>query len=157
MHPDDFLKIVGAAVGTGHATVAGMLARGYGFAGYYSRRLNEGLEDTGVLVNARLVDLRGSQETSSIPHVSDFAEFVEEIVRQNYPTGKGKRTIKTDVYGKTIPLAAIDFSEMVVVYPVAQIGKMMARLRPTPKSKLPSFLDFDNKSVLLKLLRAKIW
>ena len=43
-----------------------------------------------------------------------------------------------------------------MAYPVAQISKMMGRLKGK-KSALPGFLDFENKSEVLKILRTKVW
>ena len=156
MRREDFLRIIGAEEGTEYAPVAGMLSSGYGFAGYYNSRLNEDMERTCVLINARLVDLRGIQESRSAPRISDFAEFVEQIVRQNYQAKDAPQAARSDMYGKSIPLAAISLDEIAVAYPVAQIGKMMGRLKGK-KTVLPGFLDFESKSEVLKILRTKVW
>jgi len=174
----DFLRIIGAGDDVEYAPVAGMLSCGYGFAGYFNGRLNDDLDDTCILVNVRLVDLRESaDEAVGRPRISDFTEFVEEIVRLTYdedapeppapeevPADDGDdrvalsahHTAHSDVYGKSIPLAAIPFWQMSVVYPVAHIGKMMDDLRRERKH-LPSFLDLDNKSIILRFLRKRLW
>ena len=156
MTKTDFLRLVGAGEGVEYAPVAGMLRNGYGFAGYFNSQLNEGMEDTFVLLNARLVDMRGESDTRTQPRISDFGEFVEEIVRESYQSAEEPRLPRSDIYGKSIPLAAIPLNEISVVYPVGHIGKMMQRIEREQKT-IPSFLDFDNKSLVLKVLRTRIW
>jgi len=133
-----------------------MLTSGYGFAGYFNADLNSGLGETCVLVNARLVDLRGPEGSTARPRVSDFNQFIEEIVQQSYLPDGEVRAPRQDVFGRSIPLAAIPFDQVAVVYPVSQIGKMMESLHKE-RHGMPSFLDFDNKSVILKALRRKLW
>ena len=156
MNRADFLRIVGASNGVEYAPVAGMLRSGYGFAGYFNSHLNEGMEGTAVLINARLVDIRGRSDSSRQPRVTDFGQFVEEIVMENYEASDEPKLPRTDVYGKSIPLAAIPLSEVAVVYPVGHIGRLMQSLEREQK-QIPSFLDFDNRSLVLKLLRTKLW
>jgi len=156
MKKSDFLRLVGAREGAEYAPVAGMLSCGYGFVGYFNGRANEGLDETCVLINARLVDLRGGEEDVTGPRISDFSEFVEEIVRQSYQSDETPEEPRSDVFGRSIPLAAIPFDEVAVVYPVAQIGRMMEDLERERK-RIPSFFDLDNKSIILKLLRTKLW
>jgi len=157
MKRSDFLRLAGADEGAEYAPVAGMLESGYGFAGYFNSRLNEGLDDTCVLMNARLVDLRGAEEEPSYrPRISDFNDFVEEIVRQSYQSEETPQRPRDDAYGRSIPLAAIPFGQIAVVYPVSHIAKMMADLERERK-KVPAFFDLDNKSIILKLLRTKLW
>ncbi len=156
MQKGDFLQIVGAGGGTEYAPVAGMLQSGYSFAGYYNSALNAGLDATCVILNARLVDLRSTADVPTRPHVSDFNEFVEDIVLKNYLSDQPPQAPRSDLYGKSIPLAAIPYDQIAVVYPVGQIGKMMQAVQRESK-KLPSFLDFDDKSLVLKVLRTKLW
>jgi len=156
----DFLKFVGAAEGAEYAPVAGMLRSGYGFAGYFNAKLNQEVEDSVLLVNVRLVNLIDTPDTPSGPRITDFNEFVEEIVQHQYQAAATPEGHHTDVYGKSIPLAAFPFNEVSVIYPIDRISKMMEKLQ-TPKQKaagkIPSFLDFDRKSVILKILRTKLW
>ena len=156
MTKTDFLRLVGGGDGVEYAPVAGMLRNGYGFAGYFNSQLNEGMEDTFVLLNARLADIRHNVDARSHPRLSDFGEFVEEIVRENYESADEPKLPRSDVYGKSIPLAAIPLNELSVVYPVSRISKMLKSIEPDKKT-VPNFLDFDNKSLVLKVLRAKIW
>jgi len=53
-------------------------------------------------------------------------------------------------------LAAIPFDQVAVIYPIGRISKMMQKLK-FEKKKTPSFLDIDNKSIVLKILRTKLW
>jgi len=156
MKKADFLRIVGAGEGTEYTPVAGMLRSGYGFAGYFNDRLNEDLDETLVLVNVRLVDIHGTAEPGTQPRISNFNDFVEEIVLENYQSAQAPQSPRRDIYGKSVPLAAIPFDEVAVVYPVSQIGKMMRSLHREQK-KIPNFLDFGNKSLILKILRTKLW
>ncbi len=156
MKKADFLRLIGGGKGAEYTPVAGMLQSGYGFAGYFNDRLNEHLDETLVLINVRLVDIRGTVESGTQPRISDFNDFVEEIVLQNYETAQAPRIPRSDIYGKSVPLAAIPFNQLAAVYPVGQIGKMMQNLE-REKKKAPSFLDFDNKSLVLKILRTKLW
>ncbi len=158
MKREDFVRLVGAGKGAEYAPVAGMLVCGYGFAGYFNTRLNEEMGETCVLMNARLVPLTGEPQEAARPRIADFNEFVEEIVRRSYqaetpaePAQRGE-----DVFGSTIPLAAIPFAQMAVVYPVAHIGKLMEKVEQEQR-KVPSFLDLDSKSEILRFLRTKLW
>jgi len=156
MHKADFLRMIGAEDEAEYTPVAGMLTSGYGFAGYYNASLNEGLHETCVLVNARLVDLRGPEGSTARPRVSDFNQFIEEIVQQSYQTTEEVRAPRQDVFGRSIPLAGIPFDQVAVIYPVNQIGKLMERVQ-SEQQRVPSFLDFDNRSLVLKVLRKKLW
>ena len=64
----------------------------------------------------------------------------------------------------TIPLTAIPVSEIAMLYPVAHIAKLLKTAKRVAQgdrsgamAEVPTFLDFNNKSVVLKVLRAKIW
>jgi hypothetical protein len=65
----------------------------------------------------------------------------------------------------TIPLTAIPVSEIAMLYPVAQIARLLKSAQRVSQgtsgsltmSEVPTFLDFNNKSIVLKVLRAKIW
>jgi len=152
----DFLRLVGESEDHDYAPIAGMLQTGYGFAGFVNARLNSGMDETLILLNARLVDITGTGEDRSTPRVSDFNEFVEEIVLQSYRTPEDARMPREDIYGKSIPIAAIPYGQIVVIYPVGQIRKLMRNLEAEKKT-VTSFLDFQNKSVIIKLLRSRLW
>ncbi len=155
MNQADFLRVIGVDEGEDYTPVAGILSGGYGFAGYFNSQINKPLDESFVLINVRLMSLEGSED-SARPGISDFNQFVEEIVLKNYLPEQEPEAPRTDFYGKSIPLAAIPFDQVVAVYPVAQMGKMMQDLQREGR-KLPSFLDFTDKSIVLKLLRTKLW
>ena len=156
MKKADFLRIVGASEGAEYVPVAGLLQNGYSFVGYFNSRVSEDVADTLVLINARLMDLREKPARRSRPRISDFNEFVEEIVVQSYESGQEPQCTRSDIYGKSIPLIAIPFEQVAVVYPIVQIGKMMAQLHHE-QQRAPSFFDFENKSLVLKILRTTLW
>ena len=151
MNKADFLRIVGASEGAEYVPVAGLLQNAYSFAGYFNSRVNEDVADTLVLINARLMDLRETTASRSRSHISDFNEFVEDIVVQSYRPEQESQSTRSDIYGKSIPLIAIPFEQVALVYPIAQIGKMMAQLHHE-QQRAPSFFDFENKSLVLKIL-----
>ena len=154
MKKTDFLQIVGE--GEEYAPVAGILQGGYGFAGYFNSSLNQSMDDSCVIINARLADLRGAGEGSGKPRIADFDQFVEDIVLTSYLPQQAPEEPRSDFYGKSIPLVAIPYDQVAVIYPVGQIGKMMQELQREQK-KVPSFLDLDDKSIVLKILRTKLW
>ncbi len=164
MNRDDFLKLVGVGSDNDqYVPVAFLLCNGYACAGHYNSTVNEGLTSTCVLLNARLIELQRSNSGSSQPSIQDFNEFLEEIVvGLCEPNGKGESSPRTDAYGKSIPLTAIPFEQIAVVYPVAHIGALLRRAEQQmpraeqQQSRLPSFLDLS-KSELLNLLRTKLW
>jgi hypothetical protein len=156
MRKSDFTRIIGASSETDYSPVAGMLQNGYGFVGYFNSRLNEGLEETLVVINVRLADLREKAGVPGVPRIADFNEFVEQIVVRSYEEGKEPISGTQDIYGKSIPLVALNYDQIAVVYPISQIHKLMA-VAAGEKEAPPSFLDFENKSVILKALRAKLW
>jgi hypothetical protein len=156
MDRDDFAKLVGAESGSADCLpVACLLRNGYACAGHYHAALNEDLASTCVLLNAHLIALEGDK-ASGRPNISDFNEFLEEIVVNFCRTdGDGQPLPKSDIYGKSIPLTAIPYDQIAVVYPVAHIGALMRRAEK-PGSKLPRFLDLG-KSEIVNLLRTKLW
>ena len=157
MNRDDFVKLVGVASDDDqHVPVAFLLSNGYACAGYYHAAVNEGLTSTCVLLNARLIELRGENKVSGQPSINDFNEFLEEIV-VNFcePSSKGKSSPRTDAYGKSIPLTAIPFEQIAVVYPIAHIGSLMRRAEQQ-KIRPHRFLDL-NQSEVINLLRTKLW
>jgi hypothetical protein len=156
MTSSDFLKLIGAKSGNAdYLPVACLLRSGYGCVGYFNHVLNEDLEDTFVLVNGRLIELRDTPGGSYGQSIKNFNDFLEQIV-QNFDRSKSDPlSPKVDAFGTSIPLTAIPLREIAIVYPVAHISAMIQRLGEGKKSP-PTFLDFD-KSVTLKLLRAKLW
>jgi hypothetical protein len=156
MRKSDFARIIGASADTDYAPVAGMLQNGYGFVGYFNSRINDGLEETLVVVNVRLADLREKAGVPGVPRIADFNEFVEEIVMRSYDEAKTPVAAISDVYGNSIPLVALNYDQIAVVYPISQIHKLMT-VAAEEKKSLPCFLDFENRSVILKALRTKLW
>ena len=157
MNRDDFVKLVGVTSDDDqYVPVAFLLCNGYACAGYYHAAINKGLASTCVLLNARLIELRGESRLSGQPSINDFNEFLEEIV-VNFcePSGKDGSLPRSDAYGKSIPLTAIPFEQIAVVYPVAHIGALMRRAE---QHNHPShrFLDL-NQSEVINLLRTKLW
>lgn len=161
MNAADFRKLIGANNGNSdYIPVVCLLTTGYGCAGYFSSVLNDDLQDTCVLLNARLVELNHGEAPRN--RINDFNDFIEDIVAQHY----GKQTDKlppTELYGSSIPLTAVPFGEIALLYPVAHIASLMKRtieeLHPQTNStpSVPTFLDFDNKSIVVKVLRTKLW
>lgn len=166
MHRTDFVKLIGGeSKNNDYLPVACLLENGYGCAGYFVASLNEELAGTCVLVNARLIDLHGPSSSGRRGAIEDFNEFIEEIVTNVYSKEDGfAETFFSNgeqTAGQSIPLMALDYGSIVLVYPVSHISTLMRRVvedqkAPTPGS-LPSFLDFDRRSVVLKLLRTKLW
>ena len=157
MNRDDFIKLVGVASDDDqYVPVAFLLCNGYACAGYYHPPVNKDLVSTCVLLNARLIELRGENKVSGQPSINDFNDFLEEIVvKFCEPNGKSDSSPRSDVYGKSIPLTAIPFEQIAVVYPVAHIGALMRRAEQQ-KIRPHGFLDL-NKSEIIKLLLTKLW
>jgi hypothetical protein len=161
MNKHDFSKIIGVEnENAEYLPVACMLRSGYGCAGYYNAELNRDLQNTCVLVNARLVAFDNTEGNGRQATIQDFNEFLEEIVTEIY---KAEETLPgeeqtSDVYGKTIPLTAVSLDEVALVYPVAHIGTLMHRVEEDmPTAGVPTFFDFNNKSIVVKLLRTRLW
>ena len=157
MNRDDFVKLVGVASDDDpYVPVVFLLCNGYACAGFYHATINKGLANTCVLLNARLIELRGKSKVIGQPSINDFNEFLEEIV-VNFcePGGKGESAPRTDAYGKSIPLTAIPFEQIAVVYPVAHIGALMRRAEQQ-KIRPHRFLDL-NQSEIINLLRTTLW
>lgn len=156
MHREDFWKLVGAAKGSEDILpVALLLDSGYACAGLFSATANEGLTDTCVLVNAQLMELRTEGRASGRPAITDFNEFLEEIAVHRTGGDGAAESPQGELYGKRIPLTAIPFDQIAVLYPVAHIGALLDRLE-TKDRQLPRFLDFEQSEVV-KLLRTKLW
>ena len=168
MDRDDFLKIIGHSQQTDYVPVAFLLKSGYGVAGFYSGKFNEGLDQTIALVNARVIELRDRSDLPGVASITSFNEFIEEIVTKFYrqaDQGPGDDTALScddQLYGKSIPLATISNDEIAVMYPVARITDMMRQVRQDGvdrdgEAAVPTFLDFQNQSVVLKILKTQLW
>jgi hypothetical protein len=117
------------------------------------------------LLNMRLVDLRVEESHSRRGRVADFNDFLQDVVAQHVqeesdPQDKDRSDNPRD----TIPLTAIPVNEIAMLYPVAHIAKLLKMAQRVTQGEcsessdeVPSFLDFNNKSIVLKVLRAKIW
>lgn len=156
MNQQDFLKLIGAGPSTDYLPVAGILKSGAAFAGFYNSGLNNGLSETLVLLNMRIVDLRGPGGTKHDVTIESFYEFVEEIVNDLYEGKDPQACTRDSIYGKSVPLTGMDLDQIGIVYPVAHISSLM-KSAEKETSKVPTFLDFDNKSSVIKLLRTKLW
>ena len=93
-----------------------------------------------------MIDLQGASGGGR-PSIQDFNEFLEEIVvGLCVPEGKGESPPRPDAYGKSIPLMAIPFEQMAVVYPVRHISTLMRRAEPQP-SRTSGFLDLSKSEL----------
>ena len=165
----EFLKLIGGKVdGADYVPVACLLRNGYACAGYVNHTINEQYTDICILVNARMVDLREPNPSHRARGHSRFPA----ISSRNSSWGMMDKKIKDEEFlgedhdpfqerfGKSIPLTAITFNEMAVVYPVARIGNLLRQANEETKPDshaVPSFLDFENRSLVLKVLRTKLW
>ena len=160
MNKQDFLKLSGAAIErTEYLPVAFMIRGGYGCAGYYNAGLNEGLTDTCVLLNMRLVEFPPSPTGQSSIH--NFSEFLERIVARHYREVRrqdeaGDPGVPLDA-DNTIPLGAVVYSDIFLLYPVAHITALMQRAEDSFIDPVPTFLDFRNKSIVFKVLTKGLW
>lgn len=165
MNRQDFLKLIGAKSGQAdYLPVACLLKTGYACAGFFNSALNDDFTDTCVLVNARLIELVGVKHESQRSAIHDFNEFLENVVTEVLQGAEGDvDSLFSDDprFGKSIPLSAISFGDISVVYPVGHISTLMRRVEEDhteqKSGSIPTFLDFENKSVVLKILRTKLW
>ena len=173
MQRNEFLKLVGGQSGNAdYAPVACLLRNGYACAGYVNLSINEQYTDLCILLNARMVDLREPNRRTERGAVHDFGEFLEEFVIGMMKKTHLDKTVPDeesdesgsdpfqDRFGISIPLTAISYDEMAIVYPVTPIGDLLRRAKAETKSgdeRVSSFFDFENKSLVLKVLRTKLW
>jgi hypothetical protein len=175
MDRNDFVKLIGPDSAAGESLpVAFLLRSGYACAGYYHASVNSELKSACVVLNAHLIELQDNHGSTARPSIHDFNDFLEEIVMTVYNADPAQEVpARGAAYGKCIPLAAIPFAEIAVMYPVAHIGALMRRaeemrraepkpqtgeasnLEPADKA-VPSFFDL-NRSEIIKLLRLKLW
>lgn len=166
MNRNDFVKLTGAnSDKSEYMPVACLLRSGGGCVGHYNSLLNEDLVDTCVLVNARIIEFKDSQAGRSVGTIHDFGDFLEEVVgRFLQAEEEGAVLPDSDAFGKSIPLTAIAFEEISVVFPVSHISALLERAKADQapeqsgeeSSTIPTFLDFEQSEVL-KLLRTKLW
>ncbi len=164
----DILRLIngGDPQESDYTPVACLLNCGYGCVGYFNKSVNENLTAAIVLLNMRLVDLRLEDGHSRHGRVADFNDFLQDVVAQHVHSEVESESEETDhdhAEG-TIPLTAIPVSEIAMFYPVAHIARLLKTAqrvthgdRAVSVGEVPSFLDFNNRSIVLKVLRAKLW
>ena len=165
---EDVLSLIGGNVPHegDYTPIACLLNSGYGCVGYFNSSVNNNLSDTIVLLNMRLVDLRAEESHSRRGRIADFNDFLQDVVSKHVHA-ETENDSKDSMDGEdgTIPLTAIPVSEIAMLYPVAQIARLLKSAQRVSQgtsgsstmSEVPTFLDFNNKSIVLKVLRAKIW
>ena len=164
---EDVLNLIGASDSHegGYTPIACLLNSGYGCLGYFNSSVNENLSDTIVLLNMKLVDLRVEEGHSRRGRIADFNDFLQDVVLRHVESELGDDgSSDTDNEDGTIPLTAIPVSEISLLYPVAHIARLLKVAQKVKQgdqvatgSEVPTFLDFNNKSIVLKVLRTKIW
>jgi hypothetical protein len=103
-----------------------------------------------------LIELRADNRDGGRPSIHDFNDFLEEIVIDFCrPKDAEQIAPHSDLYGKSIPMTAIPYDQVAVVYPMAHIGALIHR-SGQERNTLPSFFDLG-KSEILNLLRTKLW
>lgn len=162
---EDVLRLIGGgsdSPNNDYMPIACLLNSGYGCVGYFNSSVNESLSDTIVLLNMRLVDLRVEEGHSRRGRIADFNDFLQDVVAQHVQADEDGE--ESEPIEGTIPLTAIPVGEIAMLYPVAHIAELLkSAKRVTPNSssdassEVPTFLDFNNKSIVLKVLRTQIW
>lgn len=159
MNQTDFRRLIGAKdAGDEYIPVACLLSTRYGCVGYYNGQLNDGLLDTCVLLNARLVELESHENSRG--RVNDFNDFIEDIVATQYRQTEEGALPENDLSQRSIPVTAVPFDQIALVYPVAQITQLLRQSKASDAVNspgVPSFLDFDNRSIVMRALRTKLW
>jgi hypothetical protein len=165
MNRDDVINLIAASstAAAEYVPVAMLLGSGYGCVGYFNSSINESLSDSLVLLNARLVDLRAEDNHSRHGRVADFNDFLQDVVA-SYVRGESPEDgADSDRREGTIPLTAVPLREIAILYPVAQIATLLKSARKVTggdrgtTQEIPTFLDFNNKSIVLKVLLLKLW
>lgn len=164
---EDVLSLIGGSDSPeiAYTPIACLLNSGYGCVGYFNPSVNENLTDTIVLLNMRLVDLRMEEGHSRRGRVADFNDFLQDVVVQHVQSESSETVLQPlEKAEGSIPLTAIPVGEIAMLYPVAHIAQLLRTAhrvthgdRSVSGTEVPSFLDFDNKSIVLKVLRTKIW
>jgi len=170
MHRNDFLKLIGAESNVAKfLPVAGLLRNGNGCVGHYNVMMNEGLVETCVLLNARIIEFKEARAGGGRGTIQDFSDFLEDVVARVTSDGE-QDTLALDNsdFGKAIPLTAIALDEIIILYPVSHIRSLLERTSQAQSSaaaqgapsdnpaEIPTFLDFE-QSPVLKVLRMKLW
>ena len=163
---EDVLSLIGGSElpDSDYMPIACLLKSGYGCVGYFNKSVNQKLTASIVLLNMRLVDLRTEDGHSRRGRVADFNDFLQDVVSQHVQAELSSDATEATHAEGTIPLTAIPVSEIAMLYPVAHIAKLLKTAKRVAQgdrsgamAEVPTFLDFNNKSVVLKVLRAKIW
>jgi len=166
MNRDDILSLVGSGTSPDddYMPVACLLKSGYGCVGYFNRSVNDSLSAAIVLLNMRLVDLRAEEGHSRRGRVADFNDFLQDVVAQHVQAESGSAAEDSEKRERTIPLTAIPISEIAMLYPVAHIARLLKSAQRVTQgnhsvtsNEVSTFLDFNNKSIVLKALRTKLW
>lgn len=97
--------------------------------------------------------------------VADFNDFLQDVVAQHVQDESEKEDDdRSENRSDTIPLTAIPVNEIAMLYPVAHIAKLLKSAqrvthgdRSHTMDEVTTFLDFNNKSIVLKVLRTKLW
>lgn len=155
----DFLTLIGSRPGhADYIPVALLLKNGYGVAGFFNTPVNEELQGTCLLVNARMIDLRPTAADGSRA-LKDFGDFLQEIATRLTREDELQEEANLDAsgrFGSSVPLTAIPYDEIAVVYPVSRITSLMRRVEEV-EDRIPTFLDFENRSEIVKLLKTRLW
>lgn len=165
MNRDDVINLIAHAKSADaeYVPVAMLLSSGYGCVGYFNQAINASLADSLVLLNARLVDLRADDHHSRHGRVSDFNDFLQDVVVSHVREESHETENDSDRPEGTIPLTAVPLREIAILYPVAQIANLLKSAYKVTAGdrgatqEVPTFLDFNNKSIVLKALRTKLW
>lgn len=165
MNRDDVINLIAHAQSPDaeYVPVAMLLSSGYGCVGYFNQAINGSLTDSLVLLNARLVDLRADDHHSRHGRVADFNDFLQDVVASHVREESHEMEEDSDRPEGTIPLTAVPLREIAILYPVAQIATLLKSARKVTagdrgaSQEVPTFLDFNNKSIVLKVLRTKLW
>lgn len=165
MNREDVIRLIATSATTAaeYVPVAMLLGSGYGCVGYFNQSINEKLIDSLVLLNARLVDLRADEHNSRHGRVTDFNDFLQDVVANHVRDESPEDERDSDRSEGTIPLTAVPLREIAILYPVAQIATLLKSARKVTggdkgaTQEVPTFLDFNNRSIVLKVLRLKIW
>ena len=147
-----------------YTPVACLLNSGYGCVGYFNKSVNENLTAAIVLLNMRLVDLRVEEGHPRRGRVADFNDFLQDVVKRHVRAESEPEAEQSEHPEGTIPLTAIPVSEIAMFYPVAHIAGLLKSAqrvspgnRPDSSTAIPTFLDFNKRSIVLKVLRTRLW
>lgn len=162
MNRKDLLNLVGHTTTqpADYVPVACLLKSGYACVGYFNSVVNSELEETLVLLNMRLVDLRPEDPGGRRSRITDFSDFLEETVVRHVDH---KELSGESEESATIPLTALPLAEIAILYPVAHIATLLRQAHREAgtsgggNSSVSGFLDFNNRSIVLKVLRTKLW